>query len=180
MINLLPLEEKDKISTEYIFRIVSFYFYVFGTCFFVASITLLPAYFFSSVRENLAIEKLQNLKDLPVTELDHETNNAIQDVNSKVSIIENAEKNKFLVLENMINEIIFKKMTDIKIMQFDYKKDKDGLKTLNLHGLAPNRERLLLFRQTLESDKMFSHIDLPISNFVKGANIDFSLNLTFL
>ncbi len=176
MINLLPVEEKKKIARDYRFRVLIFYFYAFGAFLAVATVSLLPSYFLSSLKERLTAQKLEILKSLPVSEPDQATLDAIKDVNAKIAIINGAEKSKFLVLENAVDEVILRKMPDIKITSIDYEK-KDGVKGINLHGLAPNRERLLLFRQALEEDKAFSSVDLPISNFVKGANIDFSLNL---
>ena len=178
MINLLPVEEKKRIATEYHFRIFTFYLYVAGFCFLIGIIGVLPAYLLSSIKENLAEIKWENLKNLPQPKPNQETKNAVKDINFKVSKIEITEKAKFLVLENAFDKVLFDKMSDIKITSINYKKDEAGLKTISLQGIAPNRERLLLFRQMLEADKSFSKVELPISNFVKGANIDFSLDLT--
>ncbi len=178
MINLLPVEEKKQIAAEYHFRVLILYLVTTGLCFLVASVALLPSFFLSSLKEHLATAKWENLKSLPVPEPDKETIEGIKDVNSKTSLIEDAEKKKFLVLENAFDTVIARKMTDIKLTAIDYEKDEAGVKTIGIHGLAPNRERLLLFRQSFEGDPLFSKVDLPISNFVKGTDIDFSLKLT--
>jgi len=72
--------------------------------------------------------------------------------------------------------VISKKMTDIKINQILYKNEPAG-KSIGVRGIAPNRERLLLFRRALEEDPLFKKVDLPISNFTKGLNIQFYLSL---
>lgn len=154
-----------------------FYLYIAGACFLMALFALLPSYFMSSVGENFASAKLESLKNLPVSVPDKETMGAIKDINMKISLIENAEKNNFSILDKVVDEIISRKMPDIKITDINYEK-KDGVKNIKLNGVAPNRERLLLFRQMLEADPDFSSVDLPISNFVKGENINFDLNLT--
>ena len=178
MINLLPIEKKKKVINEQRLRIITFYLYVVGSCFIIALVSLLPSYFPAVVKNHIEHKKLVELNGLPVSELDQETSVIVQNINSKISLIDNAEKNKFLVLENALDEIISKKMPDIKITSFHFDKDKDGGKKIVLKGIAKDRTRLLLFRQALESDKNFSSVDLPISNFVKGTNIDFMLNLT--
>ncbi len=96
----------------------------------------------------------------------------------KINLIESSEKNRFSVSEKVVDEIIARKMSDIKILQIDYEKGIDGARIVKITGMAPDRERLLLFRQTLESDQNFSNVDLPISNFVKGKNINFELKIT--
>jgi hypothetical protein len=177
MINLLPVEEKKKIAADYRVRIATFYLYSAGIILVIASVALLPSYFLASLKERLTSGKWESLKNLPVPEPDKETVQGIKDVNAKTSLIQNSEKSKFPVLESAFDEVIYQKMPDIKLTAIDYEKDKDGVKKISLRGLAPDRERLLLFRQALEADKIFSKVDLPISNFVKGENIDFSLNL---
>ena len=178
MINLLPTEEKKKNATVYRFHVLVLSFEMAGICFFIAGAALLPSYFLSSAKERSALQKLELLKNTPVTMIDQNTLDSIKDINSKISIMEGAEKDRFSVLGRVINEMISKKMPDIKISQITYVNDSKGLKKVSVRGLALNRERLLIFREMLESDPIFSKVDLPISNFIKGQNIDFSLNLT--
>ena len=113
----------------------------------------------------------------PVPELYKETPLAIKDLKSKLGLIENAESNKFQISQKVINEIILKKMPDIKINSFFYENDIVKGKKISIGGIAPSRERLLLFRQVLGEDGAFSKVDLPISNFVKESDIEFNLDL---
>ena len=78
----------------------------------------------------------------------------------------------------MIGAILLKKRSDIKITQILYQNDGTNGKKITLTGIASSREVLLLFRQALEDSSSFKDVVLPISNFVKGSNIDFSLSLT--
>ena len=66
----------------------------------------------------------------------------------------------------------------IKISQISFKDTGLDVKEVNISGTAPSRERLSLFRRALEGDPLFKKVDLPISNFIKGSNIRFSLSLT--
>ena len=68
-------------------------------------------------------------------------------------------------------------MSSIKITEILYQNDPQTGERINISGKAPNREVLLLFRRILEDNTAFSKVDLPISNFVKGSNIKFYLNL---
>ena len=178
MINLLSIEEKKRIARDARFRIFIVYFYVIGFCFLIAGISLSPVYILASVQENLANQRWAAVQQLPVSQPDKETMAAIKDINTKISVIQEIEKSKFLVLENAFDEVVKQKMPDIKLSSISFSKDADGKRQITLEGLAPNRERLLLFRQALEADTHFASVDLPISNFVKGANINFTLSLT--
>ena len=73
--------------------------------------------------------------------------------------------------------IILKKMSNIKITDISYENDPLKGRKVSIEGNAPSREILLLFRRALEDDVLFKQVDLPISNFVKGSDIKFYLNL---
>jgi Tfp pilus assembly protein PilN len=91
--------------------------------------------------------------------------------------VEKNEAAKYLLSRSVINEIILNKMPDMKITQISYDSATKTGKTITLRGIAPSRERLLQFRKALEDDSAFKKVDLPISNFVKGSNISFSIGL---
>lgn len=177
MINLLPTEEKNKINKNYASRLSVFYLYVLSACFFIASVAFLPAYFYFSLKDKIALQKKETISALPVPTPDKETEGIIKDMNFKMTLIEKTEGEKYSVLDMMINQVIASKLPDIKINQFYFNITEEGKKAVEIRGEAPNRERLLMFRNSLEQNKTFAVVDLPISNFVKGQNIDFSINL---
>ena len=165
-------------------RLAIVFLFVIGLSFFVASVTILPAYFVSSIKKNLAYAKLENQKKEPVPLLDQETLTDIKNLREKLSLIENAEQVKFNVSTKVINEIILHKTPNIKITEIVYNsplfsdKNHQTDSKIIVSGVAPSREVLLSFRLALEGDVLFKKVDLPISNFVEGSNIPFYLNLT--
>ena len=177
MINLIPNQEKKKKVKDFYFRLTVVFFMTMGFCIVVLSVSILPSYFLSSVNKNSASEKLETQKSEPMPLIDQDSLASIIDLNDKLSVIENAEKNKYPISQKIINEIIFQKMPDIKISQIFYENNPTSGKKINIRGLAPSRERLLLFRRALEDDITFKKVDLPISNFVKGSNIEFYLTI---
>lgn len=178
MINLIPNQEKKKKVKDFYFRLSVITFFAFSFATLIALVALLPAYFLSSVKKNLAEAKLQAQKAEPVPLLDQKTQAIIDDLNSRLNLVENAEKNKYLISLKIVNEIIQKKLPTIKITQILYETDTVQGKKVSVRGVARSREELLLFRRALEDDIAFKNVDLPISNFVKGSNIQFYLTLT--
>lgn len=178
MINLIPNEEKKRIRREFYFRLFIVSLGMLSLSVFIASVSMLPTYFLSAVRKNSSQVNLEIQAKEIVPTLDKESLATIEDLRGKVGIVEKSEKEKFLVSEKIINEILAKKMPDIKITQISYQTAADKSKKININGSAPSRERLLLFRQALEGSEVFSKVDLPISNFIKGSDIQFFLNLT--
>ena len=177
MINLIPIGEKKRIAQNFYWRLFVVFFGMLGFSFIVGALTLLPSYFFSLVKKNAADLRLEMQKQEVMPQVDQETLAAIKDLQSKLAVIENAEQNKFSVSEKIVQEIVSKKMPDIKITQISYSVNSTKQRKVNVTGIAPDRERLLLFRQVLEEDPTFTKVDLPISNFVKGSNIEFYLTL---
>ena len=139
---------------------------------------LLPSYFISTVKNDIAQRELSAQSVEPMPTLDAETEKEIKTLDAKLSIIEKAERNKFTVSTQVIREVIAQKLSDIKITQIIFDAGGDGAPKITVSGIAPSRERLLLYRQALEQDVNFKNVLLPISNFVKGSNIEFSLTLT--
>ncbi len=184
MINLIPKEEKKKIAKLFFYKLAVLFLATAGLSFLIASVAIFPSYFISSVENNIVNAKLEAQKGEPVPRPDQETLSAIKDLNKKLDLIENAENSKFTISEKVINAIILKKISNIKITDISYESDpakglENGQKSqkISLQGSASSREVLLLFRKALEDSTAFKQVDLPISNFVKGSDIQFYLSL---
>jgi len=177
MINLIPNKDKKLMYRDFYFRLISLCFLMFGVSLIIASIIILPAYFYSYSEENLINTKIKEQETENISSLDQNPLLIVKDLQNKLDLIENAIKNKFIFSEKVVNEIILKKMSGIKITEIYYQNDLKTDKKINISGIALNRDVLLSFRLALEDDPSFSKIDLPISNFVKGSNIKFSLSL---
>jgi len=180
MINLIPNQEKKKKVRDFYFRLTTVTLFVLSLVALVALSAMLPAYFLSSVKQNLAEAKLGSQNTEPVPLLDLKTQTVIDGLNSRLNLIEKSEKGRYLVSVKIMSEIMLKKTPDIKITQILYETDAKSLpvgKKVTVRGIARSREELLLFRRALEDNIAFTKVDLPISNFVKGSNIEFSLTL---
>lgn len=178
MLNLTPNQEKHKIKRDFYLRLLIVFFIVIGVAFITAAFSIAPYYFFSSQKKIFSEQKLEEQRKAPVPVFDEGTNKIIEDINLKLELLEAVNiENKFIVSQKVMNAIILKKMPDIKITSISYDNTIAKGKVLSVRGIAPSRDRLLLFRQALENDVNFQKIDLPISNFIKGTNIQFSLTL---
>jgi hypothetical protein len=177
MINLIPNEEKKKKVKDFYFRLTVVVLMLLGFTMVLGSVAILPAYFFSSVKKNLYNTKLETEKKETVALFNQNTLDTINDIKNKLSLIERTNKDPYLVSEKVINQILLKKMSDIKITGITYESTADKGKIITIAGTAVSRERLLLFKKALEDDVAFTKVDLPISNLVRGANIKFSMTL---
>lgn len=176
MINLIPKAEKKKIIKELLYKLVVLFLVVGTFSFFISSVVILPSYFLSSTKLNIVDAKLEAQKKETAPSLDNEVLDTIKTLDSELSLVEKFNKNRFSVSEKVINAIILKKTPGVHITNISYKNEPNS-KTVTVQGDAPSREALFAFRQALESNTTFKKVDLPISNFVKGSNIKFFLNL---
>jgi hypothetical protein len=181
MINLIPKEEKKRIVKVFYYKLVILFLIVVSGSVFFATISILPSYFLSLEKNNIIDMKLEKQKSEPIPSIDQQTLVAIKDLDGRLSLIENAEGNRFLISEKIINAIILKKIPNIKITSIYYENNSPNKqlqdKSVNIQGIAISREILLLFRQALESSVAFKQVNLPISNFIKGSDIQFYLSL---
>ncbi len=178
MINLTPKEERKKIKGDFYLRLLIVFLFSVSISIVIFDVAMIPAYFAAKISKDAVEKKLIDQKNTPVPALDIETQTIIQNINSRIKIVKDVEQNKFLVSERVINQILLKKMTDIKISSIVYNSDSGSIKKIQITGSAPSRERLLLFRRALEENTLFKSVDLPISNFIKGSDIIFSLTLS--
>ncbi len=177
MINLIPNEEKKKKVKDFYFRLAVIVLMLLGFAMTVGAVAIMPAYFFSSVKKNLYNTKLETEKQAVVALFNQETLDVVNDLKNKLSIVEKANKEPYLVSEKVINEILAKKLPDIKINSITYENTAAKGKSINISGAAGSRERLLQFKRALENGPAFKEVNLPISNFVKGTNITFTMTL---
>lgn len=178
MFNLLPDILKEKLKAEYKRRwlTVVFMFVIFLQVSFL--IFLFPTWVLSLSKEQditsniSATNRSTSSKDAtPIASI-------IADTNTKLNIINTAmEYQKVLPL---VNIIIGNKIPSIHIKRISYEFTDKSDTTINLGGLSDTREGLVSFVKNLESSRTFKSIDLPVSNFTKGKDIDFSLSMTVL
>ncbi|MFA6353649.1 MAG: hypothetical protein WCW93_01825 [Candidatus Paceibacterota bacterium] len=178
MINLIPKEEKKKMVIDFYFRFAILFVGMLDFCILIAFVSLLPSYFVTSIKYSLISTKLENQQLEPLPILGQESLASVKDIDTKLVLIEKFEKNKFLLSVKVINAVLLKKRSDIKITQILYENNEKNGRKISLTGVAPSREVLLLFRKALEDSPDFKNIVLPISNFVKGSDIDFNLSLS--
>lgn len=177
MINLIPNQEKKRKIKDFYFRLAVVFLTTLAFSLLFLSVAILPAYFLSAIEKNLASGKLLLQEQESKTPAEEALSIAVSELDAKLRLVENAEQNKYPVSQKVIGAIMLRKMSDIKITKITYESSGGG-KKVSISGLAPSRERLLMFRRALENDTAWSKVELPIQNFIKGSNIQFYLSLT--
>lgn len=176
MINLIPKQEEERIIRDFYLRVLAVFFLILGFAVSIASVAVLPSYIFSIERKDFVLDKLEQTVGQPVSGLNKEAAETIKNLDGMLGLIEGAKKNNYIVTEKIIDKVLAKKIPGIKINKISYDNSADG-KEVGISGIASNRENLLAFRRAFENDADFKKVDLPVSNFVKGSDIIFYLNI---
>lgn len=179
MLNILPQQQKNINQKEYTARRVAV---GLGLVFAVSVISLAllaPSYFLVRVKAEVVRKELESTKKildakLPPKEIMSELTAAIRHAEALKPLREPVSISELI-------KIFEAKPSSIKITNIGYKEKEDDASsraTLTLLGKAPDRESLTAFGRVLESRVEFEAVDLPVSNFVKEHDIDFSMTIT--
>lgn len=79
-----------------------------------------------------------------------------------------------------LNIVFLNKSKPISIDDVSYIDTNEKNAVLTINGSSATREALLSFVKNLQTSGAFSAVDLPISNYAKDKDLDFSIKLTIL
>jgi len=177
MANLLPLIEKRRIKREYKVRIGIVSLLLLSVLTIIAIVSLIPLHVSSSSELNDIIRQMETeKKETPNIIEEQNPIKITQDVNAKLAVLRKKDS-ALLLSSDLIAVIVGHKPNDIKINAMFYDRGlMDGKVSIN--GVAKDRETLLSFLKSLEVEKIFTKVDLPISSFVEESNIEFSIRIT--
>ena len=173
MLELLPNTQKKALKREYFLRLsvaaLSFSFAA-GILFLVS---FSPSYFLSVVKGKVVNEEFENMTKSSRAKNDEELRTAIKKSREMIALLK-PEGNESLVKDKIL-KIINRKSSGIRIDGLSINYSKNGQYQIIVTGASKSRDTLKSFADNLKSEKDFIEVDLPISNFAKIADIDFSI-----
>jgi len=176
MVNLLTVFEKKYILREYKMRLAVVLLFTLSLLIAVAIVFLIPSYALSSVKYSNMLEQLEvEKKKISSMSEGEDPIKITKDINNKLNILKGDMS--FLPDPYYITTTITGHKPDgISISAILYDKNKDEGK-VTVSGVSKDRETLLSFLRSTETESGFSSVSLPISSFVKGEDIDFSMRI---
>ncbi len=188
MINLLPQKQKKSLFQLLLLREIEVVLIgIFGiVCILI--VLLIPVYSILHSQTqtiNLGLEQIKNSESVTV---DKNMNTVIDDINNKLAIFPNVFSN-YYPSKDVIIPLTKHKVDGVLITGITYEKkipasEAPTQKTspvkpdIEVRGVAKSRLALLAFQKSLESDPNYSSVIVPISDFVKGKDITFSILIT--
>lgn len=175
MLNILSIAEKKKILVEYRFRLAVVSIFAVGALVLASLVLLAPSYLLAVAKYNGISAELARLEAKQgSTAQEKDINAQIININKKIDLFlkggVNATSSPSQIILNILND----KGNSIKIQGFTYDAGV-GLGRFVVVGTAIDRDSLAQFVERLKKEPTFTKVDLPISSYVKSANIDFSI-----
>ncbi len=177
MFNLLPQKEKQKIVKGYFIRrniILLIFIFALGI---ISSISLFPSFLLSRVKIKETEESIKVIQNSPTFKEAKLLNDSLLITNMKIDALTNGLNNFFV--GDILTKVIEKRGEDVRITSIAFKKGlgKD-LSQIFVNGIARDRESLSYFVEELKKDKLFEKVNLPVSNFAKDSNAEFSVQIS--
>ena len=179
MINILPYEEKKLLNREYKKRFLIVLLNFITLISVVATILLFPSYFISQLKEKLVEDKIETFNkenfDLTNDSMDKITN----DINLKLEILDKA-KLSYQVNDKVLGNVLSSRTNGITLSTILFNKKtgatvKNNSDTVEIRGIAINRDSLRKFKTTLDNNPNFSEVNLPISDFLEKTDLPFTI-----
>ncbi len=177
MANLLPLSEKKKTRKEYRMRLSVVAMLLFATLFAISIVLLSPSFILSSFKYDSATKQLETEKKKISDAVEGvDPIKVAKEVNVQLEVL--GQDGYLMPLSyDVFTIIVGHKPDSVKIKSMFYdRKQKNG--SISIGGVSKDRKTLLSFLQFLESEEIFTSVELPISSFVEGEDINFSIRIT--
>lgn len=174
MFNLLPQDHQSFLKKEYRRRRATLILMSLFTLCVLGIITLFPSYLLSLQKEKeISTEDLDAGSDIrsEIATL----NQTVNDLKNNVSIVLENDSHKRVY--SILADVIEKRSKGIVLKSLLYGTEGDDPIKVSVVGVAETRENLLSFTKELETLSMFSNVNVPVSNFAKDRDIEFSLDL---
>jgi hypothetical protein len=172
MIRFLPEKNKKEIKIEYfsrVFSVVLIFMILLGI---ISTFSIFPAYIISFYRD---ISIKSQSASVEANKIDTNEQESLVKTTNELILFLNQFKNEKPSVQML--GVLEKTNKNIKINQISYSK-RDSLYQFIFKGVADNREGLLSFVKDIKLDKNISAVDLPVSDFVKSSDIDFTITLS--
>lgn len=166
--NLLTVRQKKKLKREYLFRFATIATLLLSASFLTGVVALVPLYFDVSL-EVTAKEKEITLHDEYIKE-NLELNNKVEKTSLQMhSLQESLIRERFSTL---INETLEPRPDGITVVGFSY--DRIG-RSFIVEGVSATRDLVSPYARSIESNKRFKEVPIPIADLARNINLEFRL-----
>jgi type IV pilus assembly protein PilM len=176
-INILPSNEKKIVYREYLMRFFTILFNLIAIVGVFSVFLLFPSYFISKSEESMVEDRLEEFNKQNPELINNNIDKLINNINSELIILDKA-KDSHKVSDSILNNILTSRTDGITFSQILFNKKAAGSSILEIHGIATSRDALRNFKTALDNNQSFSSVELPVSNFLEKADLNFTILIT--
>lgn len=177
-VNLLSKEEQQHVRKEYKRRRLILIELVFLAFLVVSIVELFPLYTHSNLISKEADRRSSAIGQTDESRVQN-VDKAFGDIRQKTRRITPSDK-RFLIT-NILPKILDLKTADVRVENISFSEqvtDKNKVShIIGISGVAATREALLAFGNSLRREAFIKEVDLPVSNFAKERDLEFSLSI---
>ena len=177
MFNVLTENFKKEIVNQYKKKLVIVWLTaIISLQIFFLILILLPSYIYLVAEQrdlqasnNTAVNVNSQQNNSNISELSLQAKNELSALSSNIGLNTPG---------SLISRLTSLRGKSIQLKEIAYKVGTSTSSDIALHGVSATREDLLSFSKEVEADNVFYNINLPVSNFAKNKDIDFSMTMT--
>jgi Tfp pilus assembly protein PilN len=176
MINLLPDNEKKNVNDQYRLRRLVLWLLGVLAIFIMIIVLMVPLYIIARYKSSAAVAAGQ----IPALAMVTSEEAALQrEVENSKLLLEILKPDTTTIVPSDIIPVLIKDQTDQNaITSIIFSIEPQSTSTIQVRGIAKTRESLSAFTKALEKEPFITKVDVPVSNFAKDANIEFSFTIT--
>jgi len=173
MINLIPPQARSQITAEYWVRVVTVWLFLLAVIAVLAGAFLLPSYVLVTSQVRSFAAQAEIAKALV----------AEGDGTARVLVVASEQARLLLEIEKterfttIIEAVKAAASNGIELNGYDFSRTTNAIAPVQVSGTAITRQAFATFRDALLEQSTIATVNLPISNFAKDRDIDFSLTL---
>lgn len=176
MFNLLPENEKRNIRAIYNARQTILALLLLTITGVIAFLFIIPSFMLTKAKEAETVSQVGSLRASLATKNVEDLNKAIAVARDEIKALEEADGAAHSVYDLFL-KILSHKSVDVRVTGLLYGTAGKRHEVV-INGIARDRESLLTFAQEIGKEQVFSDISLPVSNFAKNKDIEFSFSIT--
>lgn len=182
MFNLLPLDVQKSVSSEYRLRTVSACLIALAVLVFLAGVSLIPAYVSSINQAKLFETQYRSVHEVATQQTDDTVTKLLSATKAKLDLSRPYLETS--AVSEMVSRVVEHQTAGIALTAFRFGADElaEGVRArkITLAGRAADRLSLLHFYQSLQAEKKFKSVVLPVPDFQKPTDIDFTISFMSL
>jgi type IV pilus assembly protein PilM len=174
IVNVLPQNEKAFLRNEYWKRFTILLLFILSFILIIATLLLLPSYLYSSSKEIIAENRLEEFNQKNKNITSNNLDSTITKINKKLDLLITFKPGN-LLHDEIIGSVLDARPDGVTFTQILYGQKKDKTIYLEIHGQAKDRVTLRNFKSIIDSNPKFASSNLPMSNFLEKTNINFTI-----